>query len=181
MDDEFLSKSIDDPSLTKAQRKKIRRLAKKTEKKKLAPMMGIKKWGKFLVVIVVTIVVLGTLFWWASNQKTFPPTSSLNHTEGVPGKHISKKPFAYNTQVHMLEHADGVQGGPPGVFINYNCNEFDCEDELIGNLTKIAQDFPKFVYLAPYPNMGAKLVLTKEGQQEVLDSFDEDKIRNFIR
>lgn len=81
----------------------------------------------------------------------------------------------------MLEHADGIEGGTPGVLINYNCNEFDCKDNLIDNLTKITQDYPKFVYLAPYRNMGTKLVLTKEGRQEVLDNFDEDKIRNFIR
>jgi len=181
MDDELLSKSIDDPTLTKAQRKKLRRLASKAEGRKTSAKKAIKKWIGITLVVLILIVAIGAFIRYSATRKVFPPTSSLNHTELVPEKHISDKPFTHNDQVHMLEHADGVDGGPPGVFINYNCNEFDCEDDLIDNLTKIAQDYPEFVYLAPYRNMGAKLVLTKEGEQEIVESFDEDKIRNFIR
>ena len=34
-------------------------------------------------------------------------------------------------QKHMLEHADGKEGGRGGVIINYNCEDFNCEDGLI--------------------------------------------------
>ena len=181
MDDGLLSKSIDDPTLTKAQRKKLKRLASKGEGRKTSAKKAIKKWIGVILIVLVLIVAIGSLIRFTETREVFPPTSSLNHTELVPEKHISDKPFTYNDQVHMLEHADGVDGGPPGVFINYNCNDFECEDDLIDKLTTIAQDYPEFVYLAPYRNMGAKLVLTKEGQQEVFESFDEDKIRSFIR
>ena len=181
MDDELLSKSIDDPTLSKSQRKKLKRHAAKAEGRKGYTKKSIKKWVSISIVILFVIVAVGVFIRSAQTRKVFPPTSSLNHTELVPEKHISDKPFTYNDQVHMLEHADGVDGGPPGIFINYNCNDFECEDDLIDKLTTIAQDYPKFVYLAPYRNMGAKLVLTKEGQQEIFESFDEDKIRSFIR
>lgn len=181
MDDETLSKSIDDPTLTKAQRKKLKRLASKGEGRKASAKKAIKKWVVITIVVLVLVVAIGAFIRFTATRKVFPPTSSLNHTELVPEKHISDKPFTYNDQVHMLEHADGVDGGPPGVFINYNCNDFECEDDLIDKLTTIAQDYPEFVYLAPFRNMGAKLVLTKEGQQEVFESFDEGKIRSFIR
>jgi len=181
MDDELLGKSIDDPTLTKSQRKKLKRFARKSERRKDFTKKSIKKWLGIVVVVLVLLVAIGAFFRFASTRKVFPPTSSLNHTETGPDRHISDTPFTYNDQVHMLEHADGVQGGTPGIFINYNCIEFDCEDDLIDKLTKIAQDYPKFVYLAPYTNMGAKIVLTKEGKQEIFESFEENKIRNFIR
>jgi len=181
MDDELFDKSIDDPTLSKSQRKKLKRLASKAEGRKDSTKKSIKKWIGITFVVLVLIVAIGAFIRFTAARKVFPPTSSLNHTENGPDKHISDKPFTHNDQVHMLEHADGVKGGPPGVFINYNCIDFDCEDDLIDNLTVIAQDYPKFVYLAPYTNMGAKIVLTKEGKQEIVESFDEDKIRNFVR
>ncbi len=81
-------------------------------------------------------------------------------------------------QKHMLEHADGQ--GPPGVIINYNCEDFECEPDLIDKLKAIAQDYPEFVYLAPFPNMSAKIAITRRGAIEVLDEFDEERIRRFI-
>ncbi len=179
MNDELISKGTDDPTLTKAQRKKLKRLAKKAEDRKVSTKKGIKKWVGIVLIVLVIIAVVGAFVRWSVTRKSFPPTSSVNHTEVLPEKHISNVPFSFSVQKHMLEHADGK--GPPGVFINYNCNDFECEDDLIDKLTTIAQDYPEFVYLAPYRNMGAKLVLTKEGQQEVFESFDEDKIRSFIR
>ena len=181
MDDELLGKSIDDPTLTKSQRKKLKRFAGKSERRKDATKKSIKKWIGITVAVLVLIFAVNAFLRFASTRDVFPPTSSLNHTETGPDKHISDKPFTFNDQVHMLEHADGVQNGPPGVFINYNCIEFDCEDDLIEKLTKIAKDYPEFVYLAPYTNMSAKIVLTKEGKQEIFESFEENKIRRFIR
>jgi len=181
MNEEILDESIDDPTLTKFQRKKLKRLASKAERRKGSTKKSFKKWIGVAVVILILIVAIGAFVRFTGTRKVFPPTSQLNHTENGPDRHISDKPFTYNDQVHMLEHADGIKGGPPGIFINYNCLDFDCEDNLIDKLTEIAKDYPKVVYLAPYRNMGAKIVLTKEGEQEIVESFDEEVIRDFVR
>ena len=82
-------------------------------------------------------------------------------------------------QKHMLEHADG--SGPPGVVINYNCQDFSCEADLIDKLAEFVKEYPAYVYLAPFSMMSAKIVLTRLGEMEILDEFDEDKIRSFIK
>jgi len=78
----------------------------------------------------------------------------------------------------MLEHADG--SGPPGVIISYNCDDYDCQPDFVDRLRAIAEDYPDFVYLAPFPGMTAKLAVTRRGKQVILDEFDEQRIRNFI-
>ena len=47
----------------------------------------------------------------------------------------------------LAQHADGR--GPPGVIIHYNCDDYDCEPDLIQKLTKIVRDHRANVYLAP--------------------------------
>lgn len=128
--------------------------------------------------LVIIVAVLAGLGWLISNQKILPPTSRQGHTEVSPQAHISDVPFSLNVQKHMLEHADGT--GPPGIFINYNCKQFDCEPGLIDKLAEFVEAYPLHVYLAPYENLAVKLVLTREGEQELLDSFDEQRIRSFI-
>jgi hypothetical protein len=81
-------------------------------------------------------------------------------------------------QRHMLEHSDGV--GIPGVIINYNCVDFECESDLVNQLTEIAQQYPEFVYLAPYPGMTKKLAITRRGKIETFDSFDKEGLVSFI-
>ena len=36
------------------------------------------------------------------------------------------------------------------------------------------------VYLAPFPGMDAKIALAAPGELEILETFDENKIRQFI-
>jgi hypothetical protein len=69
------------------------------------------------------------------------------------------------------KHADG--NGPPGVIINYNCQDYQCEPDLVERLTAIAQEYLEFVYLAPFPNMTAKIAVTRVGAIETFDTFDE--------
>ncbi len=88
------------------------------------------------------------------------------------------EPMSLPVQKHMLEHADG--GGRPGVIINYNCDDFPCEADVVDRLTEIAQEYPSHVYLAPFPDMDAKITLTHVGKLETLDAIDEARIRAFI-
>ena len=78
----------------------------------------------------------------------------------------------------MLEHADGV--GPPGVIIQYNCDDFACEPGMITRLQEIVSARPSNVYLAPFPTMDAKIALAAPGRLVTLDEFDEPRITRFI-
>ncbi len=134
----------------------------------------IRNWSIF---IVITVLFAGSVYFLTSSTKTLPPTDIQGHIEANPSSHILKEPMPIEIQKHMLEHADGY--GPPGVVINYNCEDYNCEDGLIENLEAFAEKYT-FVYIAPFPNMNAKIVLTRHGKIEILDSYDKERIENFI-
>ena len=67
-----------------------------------------------------------------------------------------------------------------GMLVQYNCEDYQCEADLIEKLTEIVQDYPPQVYLAPYPGMDAKIALAAPGRLETLDSLDDEKVRAFI-
>lgn len=153
-------------------------IAKKTfftpqKKRKIKKMSG---WLIFFVVIAVVVWGITNLF---SGVKTLPPTDMQGHAEINPPSHIMKEPMPIAMQKHMLEHADGEDGGRAGVVINYNCDDYECEENLIENLERFTEEH-SFVYVAPFKNMDAKIALTRLGKIEVLEDFDEDKINNFI-
>ena len=77
----------------------------------------------------------------------------------------------------MMEHADGK--GRPGILMQYNCTDYECEDDFVAKLEAIVKEYPEHVYLAPNTYDG-KLILTAEGRREILDEYDEEKIRAFI-
>ena len=66
------------------------------------------------------------------------------------------------------------------MLVQYNCQDYQCEQDLIQNLTDLVQEFPPTVYLAPFPGMDAKIALAAPGELEILETFDENKIRQFI-
>lgn len=164
--------------LSKAERKKRRKEQRARERRRAARMRTLKRAGGIAGLV---LVVIGLGFWGyraVQGVKVYPPTDVSGHSEGVPPSHILTEPMSLGIHKHMLEHADGK--GPPGVIINYNCEDFDCEPDLIERLTAIVQEYPDRVYLAPFPGMDAKIALTRFGEQEILDSFDEQRIRAFI-
>jgi len=114
----------------------------------------------------------------AVNAMSLPPTDMQGHIEASPESHVLKEQMPLQIQKHMLEHSDGT--GPPGVIINYDCNNFDCEDDLIKNLESFAIKYSSNVYVAPFKNMPVKIALTKLGRIETLDEFDERAIEIFI-
>ena len=85
----------------------------------------------------------------------------------------------FRVQKHMLEHVDGTEGGRGGVILNYDCENYECDDDLIDNLEAFALDYD-FVYVAPYKNMKNKVILTKLNQIKTLDQYDEEIVRAFI-
>lgn len=147
-----------------------------SEKKNPMPVKKIKNLG--IAIIIVGLFIYG-IFFLFSNIKTLPPTDILGHVESNPISHVLKEPMPLEIQKHMLEHADGIEGGRGGVIINYNCKDYKCEDGLIENLEGFAGDY-NYVYVAPLKGMDAKIALTKLNRIEILEDYSEDKIRNFI-
>lgn len=145
----------------------------KPEKKKI-PVKKIRNWGIFIIIFGLIIWGGSSLF---SGVTALPPTSMQGHVEASPASHVLKKPMPVAIHKHMLEHADGT--GSPGVILNYNCDDYNCEEGLIEKLEAFAGTYD-FVYVAPFPNMDAKIALTKLNRIEILEEYDESRINNFI-
>lgn len=143
------------------------------------------KTKKQIFTIFVLIMFLGSSIAFAvisivpvqNPSPKLPPIDIQGHVEASPPSHILKEPMPIEIQKHMLEHADGY--GPPGVIINYNCEDYFCEEDLIEKLEEFALKY-NHVYVAPFPGMEAKIALTRYGKIEILDDYDEEKIENFI-
>lgn len=167
-----------DTQLSKQERRRLRNERKHERKSAEKSKIQRQKIIKRLIWLLIGVGIIVAVVFAASNKKILPPTSMQNHIEQSPKTHIVDKPMDNRIHKHMLEHADGT--GPPGIIINYNCVDFDCEADLINKLTALVNEYPANVYLAPYPRMSAKLVLSALGRQEILNEFDEQKIQNFI-
>lgn len=139
-----------------------------------------KSLARFVPFLVLTILLFSLTFFFAKliNIKTLPPIDTINHVEDIPPLHIMKRPMKIEVQKHMLEHADGF--GQPGVIINYDCKNYSCSDNLVQHLENFALKY-SFVYVVPWRNMKAKIVLTRLGKRLILDSYDAEKIENFIK
>ncbi len=148
---------------------------KKLKNKKSFPIKKFRNWGIFILIL---IVVFGGIMWGALSVKTLPPTTMQGHVEVNPPSHVMREPMLLEVQKHMLEHSDGV--GPPGIIINYNCEDYECEEGLIENLESFAEKYSTNVYVAPFKGMDAKIALTRLGKIEVLKEYDENLIENFI-
>lgn len=166
--------------LTKKQKRLFKRLRKKQEQAKKRKRTKFKQVGKWAFLTLALAAAIYGGYYYYANREILPPTDMANHIEKSPSSHILKEPMPIAVHKHMLEHADGK--GKPGVIINYNCKDFDCKDDFLPKLEELVQkdEYKDFLYLAPYPNMSTKLVLTKLGKQETLDQFNAEKIKQFI-
>ncbi len=147
-------------------------------KKESKPKLNIKKLKNWSIFIAVVLLIIWGISLLIPDIRNLPPTDMQGHVEANPDSHISKEPMQLLVQKHMLEHSDGT--GPPGIIINYNCKDFECDPELIEKLEAFAIKYTANVYVAPFKNMGAIIVLTKLGRLEILEEYDEEKINNFI-
>ena len=136
-----------------------------------------RKIGKTAFRAFLAVGIIGGAFWLMSRAPYLPPTTTEGHIEASPAAHIVTAPIPDRVQRHMLEHADG--SGSPGIIIQYNCDNYACEPDLINRLTALVEEYPEHVYLAPNVYDG-KIILTKIGSRKVLDEFDEQAIRDFI-
>ena len=141
------------------------------------PIKKIRNWG--IALVIVALLIWGVIAIIPGGE-SLPPTTMQGHIEAIPDSHVLKSPMRIEVQKHMLEHADGINGGPPGVVINYDCNNFDCAPDLIEKLEAFATIYPSNVYVAPFRNMPVKIALTRLGRIETLDEYDEATIDNFI-
>lgn len=164
---------------SRSERRRLKQEAKQAEQRTRQRRRLLGKGIRWGVVGLLAAVGLGWLGYSIVTAKRLPPTSMANHVEESPPTRILTTPMRLEVQKHMLEHADG--GGPPGVIINYNCAQFECADDVVPRLTEIAQAYPTFVYLAPYPDMGVKIAVTRLGKILVLEDVDENQIHAFIR
>jgi len=148
------------------------------ESKSMTPQQkrSIKRWS---ISIIILLLFVGGIWFFAANAKLLPPTIMEGHIEVSPPSHILKEPMGIAVQKHMLEHADGKTR--PGVILNYNCKDFNCEPDMIQKLEAFAEIYPENVYIAPFPKMSAKIALTKLGRIKTFDEFNEEEIDGFIR
>ena len=166
------------------QRKREKNDMKKTERRKEKLQEAPKKAGRYILygiigIVGISAVVGGILFvgQLSSTGSGLPPTTQINHSENSPSAHITDKPIPDRIQRHMLEHADGKDS--PGIIIQYNCEDFECEPNFVQQLITLVEQYPENVYLAPNKYDG-KIILTKLGRREILESFNEQTIRSFI-
>ena len=165
--------------LSKKQQKRLKRAKEKEVQKEVSQKKRfIKRTKKIILTVIIVFSVGFGIYYFASNVKLMPPISSQAHSEDVPQTNILTEEMPDRTQRHMLEHAGGA--GPSGFIIQYNCVKFQCEDDLVENLAKIAKQFPNLVYLAPTSIYDGKIILTTLGKMDVLEEFNEERIMNFI-
>ncbi|MDA2936393.1 DUF4670 domain-containing protein [Patescibacteria group bacterium AH-259-L05] len=163
--------------LTKKEQRQLRKQKKIEERKRAQRRQQIKKIVNITILVLFIGGGLFALIWFSLTASKLPPTTMEGHIEQSPPRHILNQPMAEVIQKHMLEHADG--GGRSGVIIQYNCDTFECEPDLIKKLTDLVKQYPDNVYLAPN-NYDGKIILTKLGRKKILNEFDEEAIRNFI-
>lgn len=134
---------------------------------------------QFTWIVIVGLVIWGIYAMFSGGGgAVLPPTDMQGHVEVSPDSHVMREPIPFAIQKHMLEHADGT--GSPGIIINYNCEDYSCEVGLVENLEAFSQVYPENVYIAPFKNLGGKIVLTKLGRLEILEEYDENRIHLFI-
>jgi len=134
-------------------------------------------WAAGLGVLIVAAAV-GSFF--SEGPSVYPPTTIVGHVETYPKERISTTtPIPVAVQKHILEHVPVGGGERPGVIIQYNCAEFQCDEDLVPNLVAIARRY-EYVYLAPYPEMDAKIALSAHDDLLTLDEYEREEIIAFI-
>jgi len=171
-------RSEQDNDVPRAERRRLRQEEKAAEERRRTWRKRLRRGARVAVVVAVLAAVGGGVAAWLGTRTVLPPTTMENHVELNPPAHVLTEPMPVQIQKHMLEHADG--SGPPGVIIQYNCRKFSCPTDLVDKLTRLAKDYPAFVYLAPNPTMDARIALTRLGRILVLEDYDADRMRRFI-
>lgn len=100
---------------------------------------------------------------------TYPPTSGT-HSPSWDRCGIFLEPVPEEIQVHNLEHGF--------VVIQYNSDDSDFINEL-ESVARDLPDWPLYYMFAPYPDMESPIAMTAWNRLLLLDSVDEDAMREF--
>ena len=163
---------------SKRQRRKERqhqkvRVTRAANRRRMAITAGV-------ATVVLAGLVVGAVFFVIANSKILPPTSfGPSHSEQFPARQINSVPIPLPIQEHVMERGGGhhLKGS---MLIQYNCDRFECEPDMIARLREIVSARPSNVYLAPFPAMDAKIALAAPGRLVTLDELDESRITRFI-
>ena len=129
--------------------------------------------------LAIVALIIGGLVLYGSTRKELPPTTfGPGHSESLPSQQINFRPIPRPIQEHVMERGGVHLTG--GMLVEYNCEDYQCEPDLVDKLTEIVQGYPPQVYMAPFPGMDAKIALAAPGRLLTLDTLDEVKIREFI-
>ncbi len=129
--------------------------------------------------VAITGLVVGAIFFFIANSNILPPTSfGPGHSEQFPARQINAVPIPRAIQEHVMERGGDHPIG--SMLVQYNCDKYNCEPDMITKLEAIVSARPSNVYLAPYPAMDAKIALAAPGRLVTLDEFDESRITKFI-
>jgi hypothetical protein len=169
-----------DAGAARKERQQVKEAQKRADERRRTWRRRLRRGVRIGLVVLIAGGAVGGAVAWFWSRGELPPTSMANHVEVNPPGHILTEPMPIPIQKHMLEHADGIHGGPQGVIIQYNCKKFSCPGKLVENLTLVARRYPSSVYLAPNYTMDARIALTREGQILVLEQYDPEKIERFI-
>jgi len=146
--------------------------------KPIASKIPFKKIRNYAIVIAVLLLLVWG-FYAMGNRKVLPPKTMEGHIEVHPGDQISLNPLDPRIHKHILEHV-GEEGSRAGIVVNYDCKNYECDPDLIEKLENLTEG-NNFVFVGPFKNMKAKIVLTKLNQQITLDEYNDVSINNFIR
>jgi len=163
---------------SRRERQRLKEQAKIVEERRRAWRRRSRRGVRIGLVALMIGAPVGGFLVWLGTRTALPPTNMDRHVERSPPAHILTTPMPVEIQKHMLEHADGE--GPPGVIIHYNCRKYSCPPDLVPNLTRLAEAYPRFVYLAPNPTMDARVAMTRLGEILVLKEYDPERMRQFI-
>jgi hypothetical protein len=138
-------------------------------------------WKKYAVFLLLIALVSGVGYYVATKPPglTYPTTSMSGHTETSPSSNILDTPMGELTFRHMLEHAWGEEGAEGGIMITYDCVTYVCEDGLIETLESYVLDGGN-VFLSPYENQAARVVITKLDWQMVIEEEDLASIELYL-
>lgn len=173
------------------------------------PMEPVVRWKDFLLgltlrqlavligVVLMATLFAGTAFFYSTLspggtpqgpvnvEETNPPTGQGVRTVGdlpeveqseLPSGYVSQQPLSHDVQVHLLYR--GGPSGQPAVLLQYSCAF--CPG-LVENLTRVAQNYQGWVYVAPYRDMNASVAVTAPQRQPMLlDRFDQRQIANQV-
>ncbi|OGK26028.1 hypothetical protein A3C28_02130 [Candidatus Roizmanbacteria bacterium RIFCSPHIGHO2_02_FULL_39_9] len=166
------------PQLNRRERRYLAKLEKKRTPQTSGQTIDWKAITTRSLIVFGVLITLGGIIWYIRMQPNLPPIDMSGHIEQNPKSHVLNEAMPDPIQKHMLEHADGE--GEPGVIIQYNCTKpYICESGLVDKLKVVVKKYPENVYLAPNTYDGV-IILTKLNKREILDKFDEKKIKDFI-